>query len=41
MHMICDIATSLEANPGSILKLHKCDVEARSPHCTYTEAGDK
>ena len=25
--MICDITNSLEANPGPIFNLHKCDVE--------------
>ena len=37
--MIYDIITSLEANPGPIFNLHKCDMETWSLQCTNTENG--
>lgn len=37
--MICDITNRLEADPGPIFCIHKCDMKTRSPQCTYTEKG--
>lgn len=34
--MICDIKNSLEANPGSVSSIHKCDVGLQ---CINTETG--
>ena len=39
MSMICDITSSLEANPSHLFSMCECDVETQSLECTHIENG--